>query len=109
MTTLIHTDSAKSGKPVNGQIKNVKDTSQKTYKNLTSKKQKNNEPVCPFLCPHCNTLGPEYLKSRYEPKCMISDSWNNIFFPMYERYDDKNKDSVRDKRFFLPTIVGFEQ
>jgi hypothetical protein len=97
--------------PANGSnIDDVNKTSKKTYKNITSKKQKNDESICPFLCPHCNTLGPEYLKSRYEPICVISDSLDIIYNPMTERYYDEQKGSVRETRkFFLPTIMGFEQ
>jgi hypothetical protein len=75
---------------------NNKHSSLKTYKNITSKKQKNEDPLCPFLCPHCATLGPEYLKSRYEPICMLSDSGDSIYSPMHEKYYEEHKSSVRN-------------
>ena len=91
------------GNPANGQIvdDDVNKTSKKTYKNISSKKQKDGTTLCPFLCPHCNTLGPEYLRTRYEPICILSDSGDSIFSPMDEKYHDEDKTSVRNGKVFL--------
>jgi hypothetical protein len=84
-------------------VEDANNTSKKRYKSVSSKKQKTDEPQCPFLCPHCETLGPEYLKTRYEPICILSDTGDSIFSPMHEKYYEEHKSSIRNGKVFIAT------
>ncbi len=80
-------------------------SSQKKYKNLPSKKQKDNKlGCCDFACLNCAILN-EYLESRYEPICIIDDTGDSIFSPMHKKYHDEDKTSERNGRVFIDAEV----
>jgi hypothetical protein len=66
----------------------------KNYKS-NNKKQSNKNICCPFACPTCQSLGGEWVKSRYEIVNILSDIGDSIFSPMHEQYhDDDHRSSA---------------
>lgn len=61
MTTLIHTDSAKSGKPVNDQILDLRNISKRSYKKIPNQKH-----YCSFKCGWCDLLGRSIVEQKYK-------------------------------------------
>jgi hypothetical protein len=57
-----------------------------------NKKQSYKDLCCPFACPTCQSLGGEWIKSRYEIVNILSDSFDSIYSPMHEQYHDYDDD-----------------
>ena len=72
-------------------------------RNDINKNKKQSNKSCPFACPHCQSLGGDLVKSKYEIVNILSDTGDSIFSPMHKRYhDDDDYRSLRHSgRVFL--------
>jgi hypothetical protein len=72
-----------------------KTTENKSYKS-NNKKRSNKDLCCPFVCPNCQSLGGNLVKTRYEVINILSDTNESIFSPMHEKYHDDEVNSIRN-------------